>query len=441
MLKKGKTELNLNNPRVAAVIDLLDWIDTQQIRFRERPDFINPLDYSLYRFLISDAIRHCRMFYFVIESLTQRKINKLDREVLASLLIGLVQLMHLDKINEYAAVNETVNLLVFFDKKYLKGFVNANLRSFIRKRKSLLELLKKQELSTRTSHPDWMTNRWIKQYGEQVAVKICESNNILPQLQVVSNPSINIDVALAELADKKFNIVDIHSKGFTIQNPAGFFDTPLAQNGSFLVQDRSSQLLNSIVQSLPKKRVLDACASPGGKLFHLEWYNGGEIDELIGFDISKFRIRRLDENKKRLKSKALIVQADARISCLKKLFDLILVDAPCSGTGVIQKHPEIKWDRKIKNFKTNQQSQLDLLNGLKDNIRVGGHILYSTCSLEKEENQMVIERFLADNISDFSLIPIQIETGEDMMIDENGCFQCLPNGKQMGVFAALLKRV
>jgi len=440
MLKQGKIELNLSSPRLAAVVDLIEWIDKKQIRFRDRKDFNGSLDYSLYRFITSDAIRHCSMFFFLIEMLTQRRISKLDREVLACLLVGLVQLMHLDKINEYAAVNETVNLVTHFNKKYLKGFVNANLRSFIRKRDALYNQLKDQELPIKTSHPEWMVSRWVKQYGKQVAVKICESNNILPQLQIVLNPSKDVNTALVELKSHSFDVTDIHSKGFTILNPAGLFDTQFAQEGSFLVQDRSSQLLNDIVKPLAKKRVLDACASPGGKMFHLEWYNGNEIDELIGLDISEFRVRKLNENKKRLNSKALIIQADARLSGLKNKFDLILVDAPCSGTGVIQKHPEIKWNRKIDDFSQNQQSQLDLLNGLKVDIKDGGHILYSTCSLEEEENQMVINRFLAENESGFSVVPIQMEMSDDTMVDENGYFRCLPNGKQMGMFAALLKK-
>lgn len=433
---KSKTQ----NPRAAAASDLLVWLDNNRITYRQPISFQKAADYSLYRYLVSNVIRHKSKYDFFIGELTGRDIQKLDMEVVICLMLGLVQLEQEFRVNNYAAVNETVELIAIMGKPFLKGFINANLRAFLRERDGLLQALEQQILEIRTSHQNWMIKRWRKQFGTKMADRICEVNNILPKVQIIVNSRFDKIKIMADLAALDFEISANHSEGLTIRNPSGLFDTKWAKLGAFLMQDRSSQMVNKLIKFLPKKSVLDACASPGGKLFHLEWQHGSQIQELIAADISRGRLKRLKTNLNRFQSKARLVQMDAAKSALKTMFDLVLVDAPCSSTGTIQKHPELKWDRREVDFLSNQKKQLGLLEGLKRNVKPGGYMLYTTCSLESEENQQVVQKFLEKNSSLFRWIPFCTELIDRKHLTTEGYYQCLPDQEQMGMFSALLQR-
>ena len=355
------------------------------------------------------------------------------------LMIGLVQLDILSGVQDYAAVNETVELIAFFKKPHLKGFINGNLRSFLRRKDELETGLGQQPLSIRSSHPTWMVERWQNQYGLATAEKICIANNHQPEIRVVLNPAFDREKIEADLAGSH-EIVARHPEGFTLNNPAGLFDTKWAKAGAFLVQDHSSQQINRLIDPLPKSRVLDACAAPGGKLFHMEWQFKDDIDQLVALEISEQRLERLKANRKSFRSHALLARMDATVPALSAGFDLILVDAPCSSTGTIQKHPELKWQRNEKDIYQNQQNQLSILTGLEGLVKVAGHLLYVTCSLEKEENQDVIGKFLDKHAHTFRLVPFSTGQIEKEYLSPEGFYQCLPQESAMGLFAALLQK-
>ncbi|NQU65240.1 MAG: RsmB/NOP family class I SAM-dependent RNA methyltransferase [SAR324 cluster bacterium] len=437
-MQKTQNKKNVN-PREAAALDLLDWYRNGSIIYRRRQDLITQQNYALYRNLVSSIIRHKEKYLYFIKILTGRSLKKLDREVVICLLLGLVQLDQLSGIQDYAAVNESVELISFFKKPHLKGFINGNLRSFLR-RKGELELgLEQQPLFVRTSHSEWMVERWKNQYGLAATEKICDANNRQPEVRVVLNPAFDREKIEDDLAEQ-YDIVGQHPEGFTLNNPAGLFDTKWADAGAFLVQDHSSQQINRLIDPLPKTCVLDACAAPGGKLFHMEWQFGEDIDQLVALEISEQRLHRLKINKYRFKSRVLLVRMDAACPGLTTGFDLILVDAPCSSTGTIQKHPELKWQRSESDILQNQQKQLLILNGLDKIVKVTGHILYVTCSLEKEENQDVIMKFLDKQARTFRHIPFSTEQVDEECLSPEGFYQCFPQKSAMGLFAALLQK-
>ncbi len=390
--------------------------------------------------MVGNVIRHKRKYAYLIENLSGRIIEKLDKEAVVCLMLGLTQLEQESRIDEYAAVNETVNLIAALGKPFLKGFINANLRTFLRKKRDLLSEFDKQALEIRTSHNSWMVERWRDQFGDLIATRVCEANNIQPHVQMVVKAKHSQRAIMADLISKDYEITDHHSEGWTINNPSGLFETKWAKQGAFLIQDRSSQLINRLIKRLPKKWVLDACAAPGGKLFHMEWAYSPDIDELIALDVSNGRLKRLLTNKNTFQSRARIVQMDATNPALKKQFDLVMVDAPCSSTGTIRKNPEIKWIRQEIDLLRNQQIQVALLQGLMMCVRQGGHLLYITCSLEKEENQQVVEKFLENNSGAFRLVPIESDLVDREFLTSEGYFQCLPNSERMGTFAALMRR-
>ncbi len=428
------------NPRHVAAFDLLDWMGSYQIRYRRRDYFNNPADYTLYRHLVSTVIRHKIKYGFIIEQLTGRSLQKLDKEVIICLMIGLSQLEQKSRIDDFAAVFESVNLAPVLKKTFLKGFINANLRSYLRERKELDTSISKQSIDIITSHDKKMVDRWRKYLGNQKTESICRANNRTPIVQLVVNPSFDMDEMCHDLIGLGYEISNRHNDGITILNPMGLFDTKWANQGAFLVQDRSSQNINKLIKDLPKKRVLDACASPGGKLFHLEWGFGENIEMLVGMDITSGRINRLINNWKLFNSRSSILRADAQEVAFKSLFDLILIDVPCSGTGTIRKNPEVKWNRKPTDFIQNQKKQLAILENLCRNVVPTGHLLYVTCSLEREENQLVIENFLSRYHREFRLIPFDQGIFEKEHITLEGYYQCLPTANEMGSFAALLQK-
>ena len=437
-MQKNRITKSLNS-RQSAALDLLEWDRSDVMVYRQREDLATPQEYSLYRNLVSSVIRHRGKYAFFIERLTKRSLEKLDREVLICLLLGLAQLDQLTGMHEYAAVNETVELITFFKKNRLKGFINANLRSFLRRREELMVELKRQPLSVRSSHPAWMVKRWQNHYGKDITSDICQANNLLPKVRVVLNPVCDKASIEADLGSQ-YEIDERHSEGFTLNNPTGLFESDWAEKGAFLVQDHSSQQINHLIRPLPKTHVLDACASPGGKLFHMEWQYENDIDQLVALEISDARLERLKANKKRYCSRAKLVRMDAACPALKTYFDLVFVDAPCSATGTIQKHPELKWQRSESDIIQNQQKQLSILNGLHEVVKVNGYLLYMTCSLEKEENQGVIQKFLENQSHKYNQIPFSSAQANKNDLTPEGFFQLLPQKSTMGLFAALLQR-
>ncbi len=419
---------------------LIRWVDSGQVVYGPRESFISDSDYTFYKHLMSGVVRHWRRLEYIIGLLTGKPVEKLDKEVLVSLALGLIQLEEDSRTEPYAAINETVELPALLNKPYLKGFINANLRRYTRDRDSIRKDTERQMLGVVTSHTDEMIDRWTRQFGAERTEQICNANNILPQLQMVVNPAFDKQAVISELQKQGFQVDDVHETGFSIENPAGLFDTLLVNRGALLVQDRSFQDVNKLVASLPKTRVLDLCAAPGGKLIHIEWEYAGEIELLVACEISHTRLNLLKQNLKSYQSKALPVQSDALAPPFGIPFDLVILDAPCSGTGTIRKHPEIKWSRSPTDFERNQKVQIQLLEKSADLVKPQGHLLYVTCTLENEENRSVVDQFLKERSDRFQLVRLDSSMVDTEYLTDDGYYQCLTSADRMGCFAALLKK-
>lgn len=427
--------------RLLAARSLIDWLKTGQIEFDKRKNWQYAGDYTLYKHLVSSAIRHWAEYRFIIERLTGRTSQKLDREVMASLLLGLAQLEPDSKIQEHAALNETVELLSRLKKPYLKGFVNANLRRFTRERDRLTAELSAQTIDIQTSHPGEMVQRWEKAFGTQKALEICQANNILPDVQVAINPEFDRKIVLNGLIEDGFSVSDHFPEGLTIHNPSGLFSSRWMTRGAFLVQDIAFQRLNRFLAPIPKQTVLDTCSAPGGKLIHLEWHFKNDISSLLGAELKWQRLRRLRENIRHYRSKASLLMADAMQPPFRnESVDLVLLDVPCSGTGTIRKHPELKWTRTIADIQKNHRDQIKMISQSSQLVKKNGYLLYVTCSLEPEENEMVIDQFLKTADVPFKRVPLADDRLDPDLFTKAGDYFCFPSSTQMGCFAALLCR-
>lgn len=317
--------------------------------------------------------------------------KKIDVEVMSSLRIGAFQLIFLDRVPDHPAVNESVGLVQRAKKSSAKGFVNAILRKVAgaEKAPSLGDGI--DRVSIETSHPQWLLKRWVEQFGEGRAFSIAVANNIEPTLSFrLTKCGLGRGFSAPDGASPS----EIVERGYTIGRLSAELKNA-AERGEIYFQDQASQLVARSV-SIPKGgRFLDVCAAPGGKTTLIAANADATI---VAGDLFQPRIEFLRANAiKQGVPEIGVIRYDAESSLpfADDGFDTILVDAPCSGTGTIRNNPEIRYFLKPEDLQELPSKQLTILNNASKLLKQGGRLYYSTCSFEREENEGVIEAFLA----------------------------------------------
>ncbi|WFQ94564.1 16S rRNA (cytosine(967)-C(5))-methyltransferase RsmB [Mycoplasma feriruminatoris] len=322
-------------------------------------------------------------------------LKKTKKELQIILLIGLYQMIYLDNIPNYAIVNETVNLAKTINQKSA-NFINAILNKFLRFKNKYLEINldnKDLELCIIHSFSYELYLMLIKQYDKQIVNKIVINNHQIPKLYIrVNTLKITTDQLFNQYKDiyllEKTNTNDCLVANKTIIN------SDLYKNGLITIQDKASILVSQILNPSLNTKVLDMCSAPGGKLTHLSMImnNTGSI---IGNELSESKIRLIKENILRLNCLNIsLTNMDARDIKQKQEFDYILLDAPCSGFGVFKRKPEIKLRFDQKQVKSIIQLQSELLESAYYNLKTNGEMVYSTCTINQNENQNQINNFL-----------------------------------------------
>ena len=336
---------------------------------------------------------------FVLSRFMKTPIKKTAPFTLAVLRTALYQIMFMDKIPDSAAVNEAVKLIKNSKESRNSGFVNGVLRSILREEKLLPEGDSVKDLSVRYSCPENIINSFINDYGKENAVGILNESLKSPPMVLRTNTvKISSDDLISEL--RKLGIES--EKGF-IENSvilvggADIRENPLFKNGLFHVQDFASQKVVSVLSPKAGERILDICAAPGGKTFTMAEFmeNKGEI---IATDLYEHKIKLIEKSAKRLGLdiiKTYVSDAGVYNNKLGE-FDGILCDVPCSGLGVIKRKPEIKY-KEIEDYSSLEEIQYEILENAVRYLKNGGRILYSTCTLRKNENEKMIEKFLSLN--------------------------------------------
>ena len=362
--------------------------------------FLQEISYGVTRF-------KKRLDWIISQFLTQ-KSKKIPLTVQNILRMGVYQFYYLDKIPDYALAYETVELVKNSPYPDYSGMVNAIIRNVIRKPNEIswpeLEREPVKYISVFYSFPEWLVERWLNRFGLELCQKICQASNTIPALTVRINP---LKADMTQFKEKLTELKVIFQESLFLPTQALIIkDFPemtkslLFQKGYFSIQDESSMLASEFLAPLPGETVIDMCSGPGGKATHMAqlMQNKGKI---IALEIKKARLVMVKEEAKRLDIN--IILSVLKDSCklneeyLEKA-DKILVDVPCSGTGVIRKKPDIKW----KQWNLNHLSELNkvqsaLLDTATHYLKPGGEILYTTCSMEKEENEDIIRIFLKKN--------------------------------------------
>jgi len=376
--------------------------------------------------------------------------KKMQNWVRELLLLSLYQIRYLDRVPERAAVHEAVEIAKRKGHQGIASLVNGVLRNVLRQ-PDIWDRLPNQPiaaLALQESHPEWLVKRWLKQYGEAETKFICHSNNLPP------HPSVRVNTLKAtreELLTQMAN-GQLEAKASTL-SPFGITldggnaaNTRWFQEGYCTIQDESSMLVAPALGAKPGDRVLDACAAPGGKTTHIAELMGNE-GEIVACDVHPHKEQLIRQTANRL-GIAIIetVVSDALELPDKNLgtFDRILLDAPCTGFGVIRRKPDLKWNKSEKDIQDISAIQYKLLERVSSMLAPGGVMVYSTCTMEPEENQLLVEKFVAEHPS----FELDRTLGEDLpdtvtakLDASKGYIQLLPHHFQSdGFFIARLKR-
>ncbi|MDU6743014.1 16S rRNA (cytosine(967)-C(5))-methyltransferase RsmB [Peptoniphilus harei] len=363
---------------------------------------IDERDFAFIKEITTGVVRNKTYLDYVIRQNSRVRFNRIHKIILIILEMAIYQMYFLDKVPDYSIVDESVNLAKIYGNKGSISFTNGILRSIAKKKPAQVTLKNSiDNLSTYYSHPRFYTEYFYENYGEEFTKKLLKANNEKAPFTIrVNSFKTNRDDLIKNLSQIGFEIEETsYDKALNVLNPNGIIDTEYFEKGHFYVQDLGSILVSSFLNPRKDSRVLDLCAAPGGKTTHLSELmdNTGEI---VACDKSKGKINLIKENAQRLGCKNIYPMInDARVlnDDFVNKFDYVLVDAPCSGTGLYRKKPDIKWNKGIDDLKDLGKIQLEILNNAKEYVRNQGLLLYSTCSLSKIENEDVIENFLREN--------------------------------------------
>ena len=363
---------------------------------------IDERDYNFIKEITTGVIRNRTYLDYVIKINSRVKIKRIHKIILSILEMAIYQMYFLDKVPDYSIVDESVNLAKIYGNRGSISFTNGILRSISKKDAPQVKIEDSiDNLSTFYSHPKFYTEYFYNNYGEEFTKKLLKANNEMPPFTIrVNTLKTSKSDLMSNLKELSFEIEEtVYDNALNILNPKGIIDTKYFDEGHFYVQDLGSILVASFLNPRENSSLLDLCAAPGGKTTHLAelMNNTGEI---IACDKSQGKIKLIQENAKRLGVKNIETRVnDARV--LNKdfidKFDYVLVDAPCSGTGLYRKKPDIKWNKDLEDIKSLAEIQLEILDKAKDYVKDGGELLYSTCSLSKIENEDVVNKFLENN--------------------------------------------
>jgi 16S rRNA (cytosine967-C5)-methyltransferase len=417
-------------------------------------------DRSLAAEIVTGTLRWQRSLDHLIVHFAKRELKKLDAEVIAILRLSLYQILHLDRVPAAAVVDDAVDLTRGARKPSASGFVNAVLRSTLRQRNALPLPPRPQDISDRAaaiqylgvthSHPEWLVERWLDRVGFDAAERWVRFNNTTPALTLRANRlRATRDVVQSELdaSGVETEATRYAPDGLVVTsgNPLAVREAASgAARNLFVVQDEASQLVPLVVGARPGDRVLDLCASPGGKATAMI-ADMEDTGLLAACDVRPARLALLRKAVARSGAAHLHV---VRVPSSGPLpftagFDRVLVDAPCSGLGTIRRDPDIRWRRTAADLPRLARDQVLLLTRAASVVGHGGRLVYATCSSEPEENEEVIDAFLATH-SEFHLSDLRVDTPKALtgLVDDRGMLRTLPfvHGLEAFFAAALVRR-
>ena len=391
--------------------------------------------------LLSELSYGALRFYPALEpllgKLLQKPLKAKDLEVHTLLICALYQLCH-TRIPDHAVVNESVDAAKSLKRPWARGLINGVLRRFLREREQI-ETALSGDLAAQSAHPLWLVEAIEQAWPEQAALILAANNQRAPLTLRLNISRQAREAYLAENFSNGGAAPTAYSDyGVQLEHPRPVDNIPGFAGGLVSVQDEAAQLAAQLLAARPGERVLDACCAPGGKTCHLLELTP-DLYQLDAVDIERRRLDRVRENLDRLQLNATLIEADVTATSEwwdGRAFDRILLDAPCSATGVIRRHPDIKLLRQVGDVAKLAKLQRDMLARLWPLLKHGGRLLYATCSILPAENDEVVAAFL-ESTTDARLVPVASPAG----IKTGYGRQLLPQvGGHDGFYYALLEK-
>jgi len=404
---------------------------------------LSPLDRAFITELVYGVLRRRGYLDWVIGRFSARARQRQSIKLKNLLRLGSYQLLFLDRVPASAAVDESVRLAKAFGGKAVAGFVNAVLRAVTRAETIPLPDPTDDpvlHISVKHSHPEWLVKRWLRRLGPERTVALCIANNEIPPVTVrVNSLRTSREALAAELKSEGIEVTPcrVSTAGLKLRGVADLRQLSAYQRGDFYIQDEAAQLVGFTVDPTPGERLLDACAAPGGKSTHLAELMG-DRGEITAADADPKRLERIVQNASRLglgSVRPIAVDATRSLEALGKVpYDRVLVDAPCSGLGILRRNPEAKWYKNETSIGKMAAFQSSILDRVAPRLKPGGVLVYSTCTTEPEENEELIGAFLAGH-RDFridSQRTVWFDTPE--LVTPEGYLSTLLNPYQMDQF-------
>lgn len=403
---------------------------------------LNDKDKALVTEIVYGTLKYRYTIDNILSYYIKSGLEKLETYILNILRISVYQIAYLDKIPEFAVVNEAVELAKNKSPKGAK-LVNGVLRSYLRTKGSVDYYNKNnklEELSFKYSFPMWMVKLFVESYGNEQAEKILDGLNLVPSVTVrVNNLKTDYEEAWQRLEESGYDIEEgkICPEAIQIKKGKNIEDNPLFKDGLITVQDESAMMIAPSMDLEENMVILDLCSAPGGKACHAAeiMNNTGRV---LAFDIHESKLPLIKENAERLGINNIrcgVLDAAIYSQAYNDKADRVLIDVPCSGLGIIRKKPEIKWTKDKQSIKNLVKIQREIILNAAKYVKKGGKLIYSTCTLSKEENEENIKWFIK-KCPEFTIEPLYYGKIDNIIYHKEGYITILPDKNMDGFFVA-----
>lgn len=410
---------------------------------------LSPADAGLVTELVYGTIARQATLDYFLNLFIKSEVKRLNPWVRSLARMSLYQIRYLDRIPAHAAVNEAVEIAKKRGHQGIASMINGVLRSVLREGDALVipdDLPTAERIALQHSHPQWLVERWMTQYGEETAEEVCVANNQPPKVSIrVNTLRANRDELMRGLENEGRTVraSELSPSGIIVESGGNMANDHLYRDGRFSIQDESSMLVAEALAAEPGMNVLDCCAAPGGKTAHIAEKMGNK-GRIVANDLHEHKQGLIMEQAERL-GLSCIESSVGDAMALKDQFDpasfdRVLLDAPCSGFGVIRRKPDLRWAKTPDDTASIARLQRQMLSAVAGLVKPGGILVYSTCTIEREENQRAVAEFLRDH-AEFVAEPFEIPALESLPQAGGAGVQILPNqfGSD-GFYIARLRR-
>ena len=427
-------------------IDLLVTFDENGTLNYAEANELEPRERSQVREYVQNILRRRSYLDFIVDEFSSIKVDEMKPRLKNVLRLGLYELLFMGGTPDYATINESVELIKYTLGSKAGDLVNAILRNIQRDIKKLPKPAfedRTKLIATTFSHPEWMVKRWVKRFGEREAFQLMQANNQRPNYYVRVN-NLRTKTSNFKLRMEKLDIEFEESEWlpgyFKVDSVAPFISKGLLKKGICLVQDIAAGFAPTILEPMPGETIYDLCAAPGTKSIVMS-----DMMEATGsitaVDVNPDRLELLAQSAMDYHAENIRIRQDDVTELNLKLADGVLLDAPCTGTGVLSKRADLRWKRTEEELENSIKLQEELLDEAANHVTRGGRLVYSTCSIEPEENWEQIQKFL-DKYDNYELEPLDEFLPEEVLAEGGLAYQTLPHKHGCdGHFGVRLKRV